>query len=172
MEKMKKERLQDGDLIFVTGQSDMAQAVQASTGFYSHVALYLADHIYHASSEKGVEKLPLEEFLQDQEYHVYTPRELDLPGMTAKAESLLGLPYNASFYPDGEGYYCSQLIAEILPIFDTVPMQFGDDKNAVSPFWQDYYQQLGSPVPVGQAGTNPSLLAQSQHLRYKGKIND
>ena len=46
-----------------------------------------------------------------------------------KAESLLGAPYNASFYPDGDGYYCSQFIAELLPIFKTIPMKFGDEEE-------------------------------------------
>ena len=45
-----------------------------------------------------------------------------------RAENLLGAPYNASFYPDGDGYYCSQFIAELLPIFETIPMKFGDEE--------------------------------------------
>ena len=33
--------LANGDLIFVKDLSDMAQAIQTSTGNYSHVAIYL-----------------------------------------------------------------------------------------------------------------------------------
>ena len=37
------------DLIFVRDESDMGQAIQASTGNYNHVAIYLDGMIYHAS---------------------------------------------------------------------------------------------------------------------------
>ena len=43
-------------------------------------------------------------------------------------------------YPDGDGYYCSQFIAELLPIFKTIPMKFGDEEEEISPFWLDYYK--------------------------------
>ena len=33
--------LENGDLIFVRDESDMGQAIQASTGNYNHVAIYL-----------------------------------------------------------------------------------------------------------------------------------
>ena len=33
--------LENGDLIFVKDLSDMGQAIQASTGNYSHVAIFL-----------------------------------------------------------------------------------------------------------------------------------
>ena len=46
--------LENGDLIFVKDISDMGQAIQASTGNYSHVAIFLDDLIYHASGQAGV----------------------------------------------------------------------------------------------------------------------
>ena len=84
-----------------------------------------------------------------------------------KAYKHLGAPYNASFYPDGEGFYCSQYIAEILPIFETIPMKFGDGTQEISDFWREYYRELGLPVPLNQAGTNPSQLATSPLLESK-----
>ena len=45
--------LENGDLIFVKGLSDMGQAIQASTGNYSHVAIFLDGFIYHATVEGG-----------------------------------------------------------------------------------------------------------------------
>ena len=51
-----------------------------------------------------------------------------------RAKLHLGKPYNFSFYPQSDGFYCSEYIAEILPIFDTIPMQFGDEKNLISDF--------------------------------------
>ena len=46
--------LENGDLIFVRDDSDMGQAIQNSTGNYSHVAIYLDRMIYHASGKDGV----------------------------------------------------------------------------------------------------------------------
>ena len=46
--------LENGDLIFVKDLSDMGQAIQASTGNYSHVAIFLDGLIYHASGQAGV----------------------------------------------------------------------------------------------------------------------
>ncbi|SNL88180.1 UDP-N-acetylmuramoylalanyl-D-glutamate--2, 6-diaminopimelate ligase [Streptococcus pneumoniae] len=46
--------LENGDLIFVRDGSDMGQAIQTSTGNYSHVAIYLDGMIYHASGQAGV----------------------------------------------------------------------------------------------------------------------
>ena len=63
--------------------------------------------------------------------------------------------------------YCSQYIAEILPIFETIPMKFGDGDQEISDFWSDYYRELGLPVPVNQPGTNPSQLAASPLLKCK-----
>ena len=79
---------------------------------------------------------------------------------------------NASFYPDGDGYYCSQFIAELLPIFETIPMKFGDEEQEISPFWEDYYREIGLAIPLDQSGTNPSQLAQSPQLQFKERYLD
>ena len=89
-----------------------------------------------------------------------------------RAKLHLGKPYNFSFYPQSDGFYCSEYIAEILPIFDTISMKFGDEENLISDFWQEYYRDLGLAVPLGQPGTNPSQLAQSSKLIYKGELHD
>ena len=60
-----------------------------------------------------------------------------------------------------EWLYCSQYIAEILPIFETIPMKFGDGEQEISDFWREYYRKLKFPVPLNQPGTNPSQLAAS-----------
>ena len=41
--------LESGDLIFVRENTEMGQAIQASTGNYSHVAIFLDGQIYHAT---------------------------------------------------------------------------------------------------------------------------
>ena len=160
--------LESGDLIFVKDLSDMGQAIQESTGNYSHVAIFLDGFIYHATTEGGViAQSPKDFFEAEKVYDLYRYPKIDHKEVKNQAESLLGSPYNATFYPDGDGYYCSQFVAEILPIFETIPMKFGDGVEEISDFWREYYQDLGLPVPLNQPGTNPSQLAASPLLVCK-----
>ncbi len=160
--------LENGDLIFVKDSSDIGQAIQESTGNYSHVAIFLDGFIYHATTEGGVIAQSPEDFFEAERiYDLYRYAEIDCTEVKKLAESHLGAPYNASFYPDGDGFYCSQFIADILPIFETIPMKFGDDTQEISDFWSEYYRELGLPVPLNQPGTNPSHLATSPLLVCK-----
>ena len=160
--------LENGDLIFVKDSSDIGQAIQESTGNYSHVAIFLDDFIYHATTEGGVIAQSPEDFFEvEKVYDLYRYPKIDHKEVKKQAESLLGSPYNASFYPDGDGFYCSQFIADILPIFETISMKFGDDTQEISDFWSQYYRELGLPVPLNQPGTNPSQLAVSPLLVCK-----
>ena len=165
--------LETGDLIFVSENTEMGQAIQTSTGNYSHVAIFLDDSIYHATVEGGVLAQSPEDFFEaEKAYDLYRYPKIDLKEVKKRAENLLGTPYNASFYPDGAGFYCSQFIAELLPIFETIPMKFGDEEQEISSFWEDYYRELGLAVPLDQPGTNPSLLAQSPQLQFKERYLD
>ena len=160
--------LENGDLIFVKDESDIGQAIQESTGNYSHVAIFLDGFIYHATTEGGVIAQSPEDFFEHGKvYDLYCYAKLNHKEGKKRAESLLGAPYNASFYPDGDGFYCSQFVAEILPIFETIPMKFGDNTQEISDFWREYYRDLGLPVPLNQPGTNPSQLATSPLLVCK-----
>ena len=165
--------LENGDLIFVKEDTEMGQAIQASTGNYSHVAIFLDGQVYHATVEGGVLVQAPEEFYEaGKVYDLYRYPKIDLKEVKRLSENLLGSPYNASFYPDGDGFYCSQFVADILPIFETIPMKFGDEEEEISPFWLDYYKELGLAVPLDQLGTNPSQLAQSPHLQFKERYLD
>ena len=165
--------LETGDLIFVSENTEMGQAIQASTGNYSHVAIFLDGSIYHATVEGGVlSQSPKDFFEAGKVYDLYRYEQIDCPEVKKRVESLLGAPYNASFYSDGDGYYCSQFIAELLPIFETIPMKFGKGDQEISSFWEDYYRGLGLAVPLDQPGTNPSQLAQSPQLQFKERYMD
>ena len=160
--------LENGDLIFVREDTEMGQAIQASTGNYSHVAIFLDGQVYHATVEGGVLAQSPEVFFEaGKVYDRYHYEQIDCAEVKKRAESLLGAPYNASFYSDGDGFYCSQFVAEILPIFETIPMKFGYDTQEISDFWREYYRELGLPVPLNQPGTNPSQLAASPLLVCK-----
>ena len=165
--------LENGDLIFVREDTEMGQAIQASTGNYSHVAIFLDGQVYHATVEGGVLAQSPEVFFEaGKVYDLYHYEQIDCAEVKKRAESLLGAPYNASFYPDGDGFYCSQFVAEILPIFETIPMKFGEGEEEISSFWKAYYRELGLAVPLDQPGTNPSQLAQSSQLQFKERYMD
>ena len=160
--------LENGDLIFVKDSSEIGQAIQTSTGNYSHVAIFLDGLIYHASAESGVTcQNPADFFKANYLYDIYVYPEMDIKSVQESAIRHLGKPYNNSFYPDSEGFYCSQFIAEIMPIFETIPMKFSDGNQEISDFWKTYYQELAIPVPLNQSGTNPSQLATSPLLKCK-----
>ena len=165
--------LENGDLIFVKDGSDIGQAIQESTGNYSHVAIFLDGQVYHATVEGGVLAQAPEDFFEaGKVYDLYHYEQIDCTEVKKRAKSLSGSPYNASFYPDGDGFYCSQFVAEILPIFETIPMKFGDNIQEISDFWREYYRELGIPVPLNQPGTNPSQLAKSPRLQFKERYTD
>lgn len=104
--------LANGDLIFVRDESDMGQAIQTSTGNYNHVAICLDGMIYHASGQAGVVcQEPADFFEPNHLYDLYVYPEMDIQSVKEKACKHLGALYNASFYPDGAGFYCSQYIA-------------------------------------------------------------
>ena len=164
--------LQNGDLLFMRDNSEFSKAIIETTKEYSHVGIFFDGLIYHASRKYGVVKQKLEVFFSEGNWDVAIFRypEIDCEIVQERAEKYLGCDYNHSFYPDNSSFYCSQYIAEILPIFDIVPMNFGDGEKEVSDYWMKYYEELGVPVPVGQPGTNPGQLAKSEKLKYIGKL--
>ncbi len=164
--------LQNGDLLFMRDNSEFSKAIIETTKEYSHVGIFFDGMIYHASRKYGVVKQTLEDFFSEGNWDVDLFRypEIDCEIIQERAEKYLGCDYNHSFYPDNGKFYCSQYIAEILPIFDSVPMKFNDDKNDVSDYWQKYYKELDLNVPVGVLGTNPSQLSKCEKIKLIGKL--
>ena len=171
---MNKSILQNGDLLFMSDESDLSKAIIETTEKYSHVGIFFDGMLYHASRKSGVAKQKLEEYLAEEKHEVFIYRypEIDAEIIKEMAERYLGCQYNHSFYPDNGKFYCSQYIAEILPIFDIVPMKFGDGEKEVSDYWKKQYEELGVPVPIGKPGTNPGQLAKSEKLKYIGKLDE
>lgn len=170
---MNKSVLKNGDLLFMSDESDFSQAIIETTDKFSHAGIYFDHMIYHASRKLGVAKQNLDEYLKEEKREVFIFRyqQIDVEIIKERAERYLGYEYNHSFYPDNGKLYCSQYIAEILPIFDIVPMKFGDGEKKVSDYWKKYYEDLGVPVPLDKPGTNPSQIAKSEKLKYIGKLD-
>lgn len=164
--------LQNGDLLFMRDNSEFSKAIIETTKEYSHVGIFFDGMIYHALRKYGVAKQKLEDFLSEGNWDVDIFRypEIDCEIVQERAEKYLGCDYNHSFYPDNGKFYCSQYIAEILPIFDSVPMKFNDEEKEVSDYWQKYYDELGLDVPVGVLGTNPSQISKCTKIKLIGKL--
>ena len=170
---MNTDILQNGDLFFMSDESELSKAIIETTEKYSHVRIYFDGFLYHASRKHGVAKQRLTDYLLEEKREVFIYRypKIQADIVRERAEQYLGCEYNHSFYPDNGQFYCSQYIAEILPIFDMIPMKFGDGENEISDYWKKYYEGLGVPVPIGQPGTNPGQLASSEKLQYIGKLD-
>lgn len=166
------DELLPGDLLFVRDSSEFSTAIIHSTSQYSHVGIYFDRLIYHATRKLGVVRQDLLMYMKEggREVFVYRYRDIDVDVARQRAEFYIGRAYNDAFSTDDSTLYCSQYIARILPIFDTVPMQFGDENNLVSEFWQQYFDELGVSVPVNLEGTNPSQLSQSDKLHFIGQL--
>ncbi|GFH40959.1 YiiX/YebB-like N1pC/P60 family cysteine hydrolase [Lactococcus insecticola] len=174
--------LKAADLLFVkTDQTQFSTAIAEATGDYVHVAIVAAaNKIIHATFTHGVVAQTLAEFLAenpDPDVYRFDDEgiDFDTADVIERAENQLGKPYNLSFYPDAEGFYCSQLVAYAFKnqvLLPEVAMQFGDGEDLISPYWQSYYDRLGLAVPLGQAGTNPNDLSQFSKLKRIGTLSD
>ncbi|MGY0218579.1 YiiX/YebB-like N1pC/P60 family cysteine hydrolase [Endozoicomonadaceae bacterium StTr2] len=182
--------IQPGDLVFQQrAEGDAGRAIsQVCKGIYgwhvNHVALCLNDDGTLLEAEYPcVATTSLEEFCNQSEppssgmpstfvgrlkqsLHHLIPKALAF----AKAQS--GLPYNISFSQEFEGWYCSELVLEAFRfandgeyVFQPSPMSFHDaETGRMLKWWQDYFDELGKPVPEGAPGSHPALLSRSEFL--------
>ena len=56
--------LQNGDLLFMSDQSEFSKAIIETTEKFSHVGIFFDGMIYHASRKRGVAKQKLEELFR------------------------------------------------------------------------------------------------------------
>lgn len=90
------------------------------------------------------------------------------------AMKYLGRPYDDAFLPDNEAIYCSELVWESYQengrkLFRLEPMTFkapGTDSTFAG--WQNYYHELGVPVPEGVPGISPCAIANEPFIEWLG----
>lgn len=170
--KAQWEYVQSGDLLFVSDTSGMGQAVKASTGNYTHVALVerVGDSLFliDATQKHGVDRRPLEKtFANRMPVEIY---RLTVPFDTAtvitRAKALIGKPYDNAFLPGNDAYYCSELIQVVFDsLFKSKPMNWRDKDGNLPKYWQKHFKELGIPIPEGVPGTNPTDLSHSPLLK-------
>ena len=164
--------LQSGDLLFVSDTTGMGQAVKASTGNYTHVAMVerAGDSLFviDATQKRGVARRPIEKtFANKMPVEIYRLTvSFDTAAVIERAKSLIGKPYDNAFLPENDAYYCSELIqAAFGNLFESKPMNWRDKEGKLPDYWKKHFEELGIPVPEGVPGTNPTDMSRSPLLR-------
>lgn len=175
--------LRTGDLVFVADTSGMGSAVIASTGSFSHAAIIESTDsglfVWEAVPRSGVIRRGLKIFLSDYSLTEAefekgcangllrieeTPEAFDTARLVELLHQHIGQPYDDYFLPDNGRTYCSELIEECFynkdgeRIFSTTPMNFRDAEGSMPEFWTRWFDSLGTPIPEGTPGTNPTQI--------------
>lgn len=176
--------LQTGDLVFIAGDSDMDEAIMASTGYFIHTAVVdrEGDSLYFigATPSTGVVRQRYDEFCRMATFRDSTPspiygmrveRDMDMDKIMTTVRSHIGEPYDSLFQPDNGRVYCSELITEAYydkngeQIFATAPMNFKDADGTIPDYWTQWFAQLGVEIPQGVMGSNPSDMFHDPNLK-------
>lgn len=182
---MPKNNYKAGTLIFqsLNNEADFNYAVSRSGSSpnattiinnINHVGLYIGDNqIIEATQQYGVILRPLPDFLREADNNlsaIVKDSQL-INAAIDRAKSCLGCPYNASFHPDADGFYCSELItyafktAQGQDYFQQYPMNFTDyTTGQILPYWRNYYRELKQDIPQGLLGSHPQQLLKQRHL--------
>ncbi len=176
---------QRGDLIFeIATDSDMSNAISEATAQtdslkFSHVGIIDIDSVgnmlvIEATGKHGVVSTPIDSFMYKAKSGAVVKR-LDIPYQVdqtiIRAKSYLGRGYDWWYSPDNEEIYCSELVEKSYmapdgsPIFSTIIMNFRDAQGNMPQFWTDLFAKLGTPIPEGLPGTNPTQISKFQSLK-------
>lgn len=190
-----------GDLIFQVGKAGgMTEAIQQATtdtlqnDTYTHVGIIYRKNrnvsVIEAKSEPGVTVTPLEQFLGVSQTRDGKPvaivARLNTPDArkiakkaTARALTKVGLPYDHTFLPHNDMFYCSELVWETFlesddstHLFPAAPMNFKDGTGNFPSYWIDHFEQLHMPVPQDTLGTNPNKMSQDSRLKVVFRYAD
>ncbi|ANK58928.1 YiiX/YebB-like N1pC/P60 family cysteine hydrolase [Loigolactobacillus backii] len=175
--------LKSADLLLIQSRPDKFSTAivdstrdNADSSAYDHVALVevtAANEIFvlHTLPTTGSIREIYAEF-QKRHYakiDLYRAKQpVDQNLVIKQAKKLLNQPYNASYVPTADGYYCADFIYYAFKgqqLFKLEPMNFMDqERQAILPFWRDYYARLGCAVPNGELGLNPNTMLRQNVL--------
>ena len=131
-----------------------------------------------ATKKRGVDRHPLDTFLVD-----FTLRNGTLPYLEVmrlkdnsnvdeyveNAKQFLGEEYDIDFVQDNGKHYCTELIydsfvTDSTHVFNLEPIDFGDSRGIIPPYWKQVYAILGKDIPQGEPGTLPVQMHRSDKL--------
>lgn len=97
-----------------------------------------------------------------------------LVAATTQGWEVLGRPYNASYVPNDDSYYCSDFIERAFRahhVFALQPMNFRNPQTGkIARHWIDLYRSMGMDVPQGVPGTNPNDMSAAPVLERIGTL--
>ena len=177
-----------GDLLFQDIQCQgICKAITAVTHNkhampINHVAMLISRDTVIEAEGNNVQRTKLRKFLQRSRDKAGRPlvivgrlkpqyRKL-ISRAVHIALSWQGRPYNYAFayHNNFKSFYCSQLIYDAFmlaakkPFFQLTKMTFKRDGQTLAA-WQRYFKHLQKPIPEGQPGSNPALLARSNKIK-------
>ena len=189
--RLSASQLQPGDLLFVSASQDgLSGAINDATAragqiSYDHVGLLAgqgdAADVLHADQE-GSRAQPLSDFLREaadkqRQVDAYRLRDVQpavIADGIATARGLLGKPYNATYVPNQDSLYCSDMIERAFRahgLFALQPMNFRNpDTGVIAQWWVDFYADHGMAVPQDVPGSNPNDMARSPVLQLLGEV--
>ncbi len=181
---------QPGDLVFQQrARGDAGLAISrvfkgVNDWHVNHVALCVGDDLLVEAVEPCVQQIALPDFVQQAEVPQDTKPTTFVCRLNVQYQHLIadavsftltqqGLPYNHDFSVGGNSWYCSELVLEAFReanqgdyLFLPTPMSFHDTETGrIIPWWLDYFEALGKPVPEGAPGSHPALLSRSEYLK-------
>lgn len=167
--------LRRGDLLFhITEQENHITGVTG--GNADHVAIFLGgDSVLEAVPRLGVGITRLNHLLTREQgmYLVGRVRNADVEGSLSRAMTYIGQAYDSLYLPNDDAIYCSELVELAYydkyghKIFHTTPMSFHDSSGQITDYWKQFYGRQNMDVPEGEAGTNPSNILKSRHVKIK-----
>lgn len=166
-----------GDLLFVQDTAGMGLAIEQATGQYTHVGIFeVCDgkvYLWDATPSLGVVRRDLDSVPKDY-FALFTLSHLNTTFDTVKLIERLhlfeGQDYDLFFEHDNGRVYCSELVYECFfdqegnRIFEAQPMNFKAADGSMPQYWIHLFDSLGSPIPQGMPGTNPTDLHSSRYL--------
>lgn len=184
-------QLKPGDLLFQDlACGELCDGINSTTYGYkdttvSHVGMVVSvtEPMVIEAVSAGVKFTPLDTFLVrslDKSAHprvmvgrVDAQTQALIPSAIKEATHYLGSPYNSTFSPNAQGFYCSQLITRSFleannnkPVFALHPMNFKTDQpHEFSPAWVHYFAELKQPIPQGKPGNNPGMLSRDPKIK-------
>lgn len=161
-----------------------ATANPGDTVNFIHTAILEVDPegtvwVIDATLAHGVDRHPLDTLLSDFSLKPGNTRTLqvmrlkdnaDAARYAEMAKGMLGEEYDVYFMPDNGRHYCTELVydayvdADGKHLFETVPMNFLNEKGEMPAYWTKLFAMLGEEVPQGKPGTNPQMMRASDRL--------